>query len=271
MEKKYDVNDEMEIDLKELFFELLNNWVMIVTSMVLVALIAFCVSKFIMVPQYQSTSELYVFSKGVDISNLVALQTGTNLTNDYIVVITDRPVLEQVIKNLDLEESYGALKGKITINNPTSSRILQITVTDTDPQRAKLIADEVANVSALFIEEKMEQDKPNVISYGYSDGGAVSPNVKMNTVLGAAIGAFLAMAIVIVSYLMNDTIMSAEDIERKLGLNVLGTLPLEEEYDGAKKKKVVRSLPKMANTKASGNKNVTTKQANKNTSKQGKR
>ena len=55
MEKQYEIDDEIEIDLKELFFELLNNWIMIAVSTILVAVIAFCISTFIMVPKYQST------------------------------------------------------------------------------------------------------------------------------------------------------------------------------------------------------------------------
>jgi len=249
MEKHYE-DDEIEIDLKELFFELLNNWVMIVISTILVALIAFCISKFIMVPQYTSTSQLYVFTKSTSITNLADLQTSANLTNDYKVVVTGRPVLEQVIENLKLEEeTYGSLSGRIAVNNPSNSRILEITVTDPDPAMAKKIADEIADVSGAFISEKMDQDPPSVLQYGYVAKNAVSPNTMMNTVLGAAIGAFLAMAIVIISYLMNDTIMTAEDIERKLDMHVLGSLPLEEsEYDGKKKKKAktIRSLDGIA-------------------------
>ncbi len=244
MEKQYEIDDEIEIDLKELFFELLNNWVMIAISTVLVAAIAFCISAFIMVPQYESTSELYVLSKSTSITSLADIQMGTNLTNDYIVVVKGRPVLEQVISNLGLDETYASLEGKVSITNPSNSRILQITVTDEDPDRAKAIADEIANVGSAFIAEKMQHDAPTILQYGYTDGEPVSPNKMMNTILGAAIGAFLAMAIIIISYLMNDTIMSTDDIERKLGLNVLGTLPLEEsEYDGhSKKKKPVRKV-----------------------------
>lgn len=250
MEKRYD-DDEIEIDLKELFFELLNNWVMIGVSTVLVALIAFCISKFIMIPQYQSTAEMYVLTKSTSITSLADLQTGTNLTNDYLVIVKGRPVLEQVIKNLGLEDmNYATLSGKVTSANPSNSRILQITVTDADPNRAKLIADEIADVSAAFIAEKMDQEAPRIIQYGYTDNAAVSPNTLMNTVLGAAIGAFLAMAIVIITYLMNDTIMTADDIERKLGMNALGTLPLEEvEYDGkkrSKRSKAISTLKKAA-------------------------
>jgi capsular polysaccharide biosynthesis protein len=159
--------------------------------------------------------------------------------------------LEQVITNLGLDETYGTLKEKVAINNPSNSRILDITVTDQDPKRAKLIADEIAKVGSAFIAEKMVQDPPTIIQYGYVNQNPVSPNVLTNTVLGAAVGAFLAMAIIIITYLMNDTIMSADDIERKLGLNVLGTLPLEEEeYDGrkgSKKKAIMTKKPAQKN------------------------
>jgi len=245
MEKHYD-DDEIEIDLKELFFELLSNWGMIMLSTILVAVIAFCISKFIMVPQYNSTAQLYVFTKSTSITNLADLQTSTNLTNDYKVVITGRPVLERVMDNLGIEnESYNSIKERIQINNPTNSRIIEITVTDPSPEQAKKIADEIADVSATFISQKMDQDPPSVIQYGYVSNNAVSPNTIMNTVLGAAIGAIVAMVIIIISYLLNDTVMTAEDIERKLDMHVLGTLPLEEmEYDGKKKKKqkTVRSV-----------------------------
>lgn len=238
MEKHYEIDDEIEIDLKELFFELLNNWLVIAISGVLVAAIAFCISAFILVPQYESTSELYVLSKSTSITSLADIQMGTNLTNDYIVVVKGRPVLEQVIANLELEETYASLAEKVSITNPSNSRILQITVTDEQPQRAKSIADEIATVGSAFIAEKMQHDAPTILQYGYADGNPVSPNKMMNTLLGGVIGIFLAMAVVIISYLMNDTIMSTDDIERKLGLNVLGTLPLEEaEYDGRSRKK----------------------------------
>ena len=244
MEKKYE-NDEVEIDLKALFFELLNNWIMIVVSAVLVAAIAFCMSKFLTTPMYQSTSELYVLSKSTSITSIADIQVGTYMEKDYVEVVTGRPVLEQVIENLGLEENYKQLGSKVSISNPDNTRILQITVTDADPERAKMITDEIAEVASAFIAEKMDQEAPNIISYGYADGGVINQNIQKNTILGGLIGAFLAIAIVVISYLMNDTIMSAEDVERKLGLNVLGTLPLEEdEYNG--KKRISRKAAKAA-------------------------
>ncbi|MDY2590249.1 MAG: Wzz/FepE/Etk N-terminal domain-containing protein [Agathobacter sp.] len=233
----FDADNEIEIDLKDLLLELLANWKWIFVALILAGGIGFSVSYFLMTPKYESTAKLYVLSKSTSITSLADIQTGTSLTNDYMVVVKDRPVIDQVIKNLGLNETYASLQRKVSLNNPTNSRILEITVTDENPERAKVIADEIADVASAFIAEKMKQDPPTIEQYGYSDGMPVSPNIVKNTVVGAMFGAIVAMAVIIISYLFNDTVMSTEDIERKLGLNVLGTLPLEEvEYDGEQRR-----------------------------------
>lgn len=91
-----------------------------------------------------------------------------------------------------------------------------------------------------FIQQKMDQDAPNIIQKGYSDGEPVSPNIMKNTAVGGILGMFLAIAVIVVAYLFNDTIMNADDVQRKLGLNVLGTLPLEEPNTMGKKSASVR-------------------------------
>ncbi len=231
MEKTQEFDDEIEIDLRELLAVLLSQWLLILVVTVLGGGIAFGVSHYMIVPQYESTAQLYVLSKSTSITSLADIQTGTSLTNDYMVVVEGRPVLEQVIVNLSLNESYHSLKSKVTLNNPSNSRILEITVRDENPAMAKKIADEIADVGSTFIAAKMVQDAPMIIQKGYADGQPVSPNIIKNTLIGAVLGAFLAMAIIVISYLFNDTIMTAEDVEKKLGLNVLGTLPLEEAED----------------------------------------
>lgn len=249
----FENDNEIEIDLKDLFLELLSFWKLILLALVLGGAIAFSVSRFLMVPQYESVAELYVLSKSTSITSLADIQAGASLTNDYMVVVKGRPVLEQVIVNLNLNETYQSLSGKVTLENPTNSRILRITVRDENPQMAKKIADEIAKVSAAFIAEKMDQDAPSTIQYGYSDGQPVSPNILKNTAIGVMIGGFLAVAIIVVAYLFNDTIMNGEDVEKKLGLNVLGTLPLEEtEYDGERKS--VKKGAKKSARRSSGSK-----------------
>lgn len=264
MEKQYE-SDEIEIDLKELFFELLVEWKKIAVSTILAGLIMFIISAFIMTPQYESTSKLYVLSKSTSITSLTDLQMGTNLTNDYMEIVGGRPILDQVILNLGLDYTYGELAGLIAFNNPSDSRILEITVTHPDPQVAKNIADEMADVAAAFIAEKMDQDPPSVIQYGYIENNPVSPSIVKNTAIGLLAGAFLAMAVVVITYLMNDTIMTPDDMERKVGIQVLASLPFdEEEDDGIPVKSTKKGASKLKRSrKASTSTSSTTKSSQK--------
>ena len=134
------------------------------------------------------------------------------------------------------------LVSKIKCEIESDSRVLQVTVTDPDPERAKEIVDAVADISAKQITSVMQIDGVNVIEYGRVATSPSSPNVKKNTVLGAAVGVVLAIAVLVVKFLLDDTIKSSEDVERYLGITNLSLIPLtEEEYNGhsssTKKKK----------------------------------
>ncbi len=236
--KKADITDiknedgDIEIDLRELGIVLISQWFHLLISGVLAALLGFVIRFFLISPVYESNALLYVLSKSTSITSLTDLQTGASLTQDYLIVTSGRPVLEKVIDYLDLPESYGELSGKVTVNNPTNTRFIEIVVRDKDPKRAKVICDKIAEVASSFIAEKMDQDPPNIVQRGYSDGSPVTHGVLFFTGAGFLIGFFVEVIIITIVYLTDDSIMTPEDIETKVGLNVLATLPMsgEEEF-----------------------------------------
>lgn len=221
-------NDVIEIDLRELFYEWGSRWKQILLAVLLMAAVFFVYGQFIARPMYASTSKLYVLSKSTSITSLADIQMGANLTQDYLTVVTGRPVLEQVIRNLTLPENYEELLDIVEVTNPSDTRILEITVKDPDPYRAKEITDEIAGISAAYIAEKMDQDPPNLIQSGYTDGEPVSLSTPKLTVIGAVIGLALILIVITVSYILDDSITTPEDLEKKLGLHVLATLPMDE-------------------------------------------
>lgn len=233
------VKEEKEdiIDLVKIFHSLLEHWVLILFVTVVTGAIGFVGSKFLITPMYASTSQLYVLSKSTSITSVADIQTGTSLTNDYIAIVTDRPILERVIKELNLDMTYKELNKKISVSNPDNSRLLNIKVTDRDPKQAKIITDEMADVVSDFIAEKMDQDPPSIISYGYADGNPVSPNTKKAAVFGALIGFVLAAILAIFKSLSHDVVMTPADVENKLGLYMLAALPFEEDLTGKKGKR----------------------------------
>ena len=223
--------DEIEIDLLELLFALTAHWKSILLSALLAAGIAFCYRFCFVRPIYESNALLYVLTKSTSITSLADLQTGSNLTQDYLIVTKDRPVLEKVIDYLDLPEDYEELEKKVEVENPNNTRFINISVKDEDPRRAKAICDQIATVASAFIAEKMDQDPPNLVKGGYADGKPVNHGIIFYTAAGFALGFVIAALLIILQTIFNDDIVSPEDVENKVGLKVLASLPIEEEED----------------------------------------
>ena len=218
-------NNEMEIDLLELFRVWKKKLWLIILVTFLGGTAGFAFSKIALPPMYTSTSMMYAVSKETTLTSLADLQIGSQLTQDYKVIITSRPVLEEVIGDLDLNISYEILKSKISINNPADTRILAITATDPDPQMAKAIVDRTASVSSGYIGDIMEMIPPKIIEEGQVPTQKSSPSYAKNTVLGALLGAVLCCGVLLVQYLMKDSFDTPDDVAKYLGVQPLATIP----------------------------------------------
>ena len=233
-------DDEIEIDLKELFYVIKRKlWIILLTG--IVGAVGFGLfTAMVMKPVYTSSTMLYIVNKTTTLTSLTDLQLGTQLTKDYKVLVTSRPVTGQVITNLDLNLSHEQLVKKIKVDNPTDTRILTISVEDTDPYMAKSIADEFASVASARMAEIMDSAPPNIVEEAYLPTQKTKPSITKNTMIGGLAGVFLAGAVILVQFVMNDAIKTPEDVEKYLGLNTLATIPVFEGETGAKKKKSKR-------------------------------
>ena len=225
MDKKFEDDDEIEIDLLELFYALRHRWWAILLALVIGAGAAGVYTKKLIAPHYQSTSMVYVLSKETTLASLADLQIGSQLTKDYSVIIKSRPVLQEVIDKQNLDLTTDELGEMITIDNPKDTRILSITVEDIEPMRAKAIVDEVTKSASNYIGDIMEMVPPKVIE----DGGVAvkpsSPSVKKNAAVGGLGLAVLVCGLICLKTVLDDTIKSEEDIEKYLGLSVLAVIP----------------------------------------------
>ncbi len=229
---------EDEIDLLELFRAWKRRIWLILLVTFLGGSIGFAFSKLALTPQFTSTAMMYVLSKETTLTSLADLQIGSQLTQDYKVITTSRPVLEGVIGELGLDLTYEQLKQKISIGNPQDTRILSVTVTDPDPQMAKKIVDSVANVSSEYIGDIMEMIPPKMIEDGQLPTQKSSPSNAKNAMLGAMLGMILTCGLITLQVILNDTIQTEEDVEKYLGLTVLAEIPVRdgEEANGKSKK-----------------------------------
>lgn len=250
--------ETVEIDLLEILY-LLGRRIWSILAVGLAAgLITGLLTHYGIEPKYSSTSKLYILSTSTSITSLADIQIGTSLTKDYVQLVQSRPVVEQVIENLNLNRTYEQVLGQVTFSNPSDTRILVITAQDPDPVLAKDIVDEFANVAKSNIAEIMKIEEPSVAELGYITNKPVSPNLLKNVLIGALLGMFIMAVIVIVIYMIDDTVKSSDDIEKYLGLNTLTSIPLLEDEGDAQKKsglklpfggKKIKKLKKIASQK----------------------
>lgn len=236
MEKKRNDNEEMEIDLLELLMVMKKHLSAILLAGIVGLVIMFAYTSFLVTPLYSASSMMYVMpdnSNSMNSSTLSDMQVGQQLTSDYSSMIKSRSFMEDVIKKLNLTIDYQQLLGKVEVTNPTSSRILQVTVNDPNPQTAADIANEMASVAESKLKEITGMQAIKIYEEAAVPDRPSSPSLKKNCALGLLAGLVLAMAVVTILYLMDDTIKTEDDIEKYLGMTTLAVLP----YNGRKQQR----------------------------------
>ena len=231
--------DEIEIDLWEICLVLVHNLALIVSVGIMTALGTFLITQLFITPKYESTTKIYILNKQEN--NAVTysdIQLGTQLTKDYAELIQSRFVLEEVVQGMGLDLSYEEMKKKVSVTTPTDTRILAITVEDTDPVMAMLLANSIREAAAVHIMNVMDIQAVNVSETANMPMKKASPSVMKNTFIGGVLGIFLMIAVILVRFLMDDTIKTPEDVEKYLQLSERRGRRREEEKEKSKKKLV---------------------------------
>ena len=225
-----------EIDLLEIGYLLLQHLTGIVSCLIGGALVAVLFTRFMIAPKYTSTARMYVVSSSANsVVDLTSLQISKNLTGDYTELIKSRNVLEEVIDDLSLEIGYNQLAGEISVTNPTDTRILDITVTDADPQLAADIANTLANKAKTYIPRVMNTEQPNIFEEGIVPTSKSSPSTTKNGMLGGLLLAVCYMGFLILKHITNDSFVTPEDIQNAFGIQPLATVPESKKTKKSKK------------------------------------
>lgn len=231
-------DDEIEIDLGEIFHLILSKLGIIILSGIILGVVSIIGTMLFVTPQYESTTKMVVLNKQ-DSNTLTSqdMQTSSQLTKDYAELIKSRTVIEGVIAQMNLDMTYEELLKKVTVETPTDTRIVSIIVSDEDPYTASQIANSIRDMAAEHIQAVMDIKAVNVVDTANIPSGKASPSLAKNGVIGGLLGVIIAMAIIIVVFLTNDTVKTEDDVERYLGLSVLGNIPLMAEETKSKRQK----------------------------------
>ena len=223
---------ETEMDLLELFHHLKKKIPFLLAACLICAVATFAVTTLLIPQKYTAVTRVYVLNRSEDTAVVSAdFSLSDYMINDYKVLITGRNVTKEVISQLNLDMPHRELSKMIQVSAPDNTRVLQISVTDTEAQRAAEIANGVRDVAVAQIKAIMDVDAVNLVYAAETPEEPASPNVWKNTLVGALVGLLAAAGVYSVIFLLDDTIRTEEDVERYLGISTVGVIPLSRELD----------------------------------------
>lgn len=229
-----------EINLKELFNYFISK-ILIVIVIVSISIVSSIVyEKIIKVPMYSSYTTIVLTRSANNENDNATITQNDVLLNQKLVatyrqIMKSKRVLDQVIANLNLDVTVNELSERITVTNETDTELIKIAVSSKDSKEAKDIANEIAKVFSKEIVEIYDINNVSIIDAATEASVAYNVNPIKGLVIFMVVGLILSCAIIFVMFYFDTTVKSTEEIENKLNLTILGTIPKVEPKNSKKK------------------------------------
>lgn len=218
----------LEINMKDLFRLVFRKWWIFIICILVFGSAAYIWTNYFIIPVYSSSTTLYVGknieSEGIQSSDLYL---GSTLILDYRELAKSKLVANEVIYDMGLQYmSASSLTGRIGVIQKNESRVIQISVSDIDPQMAMVLTNKVAEVFQKKIVEIMQVENVQIIDKAELQPFPISPNKRLNYMIGIILGLIVGIGIILLIVYFDNTIKTTEDVHKHLGLPVIGNIPL---------------------------------------------
>lgn len=225
-----DNNTQQIITLRDIWELFLQRFVLIIAVVALSVAVFFVCSKFTYTPMYQSTATLYIADDGsfegntsADAYNAYTL--AMKVVNDCDYLLSSRSVVDQLIEEMKLKTAYNVLQSRISTENPSNTRILEVTVEAETPELAKQVVDRLCEIGEEKINDVMGTNYVQLYEYGTFSAVPCNQMPNSTYIIVAAAAAIITYGLCLLHFLLDDRLRSTEHIEQLLGLSVLGDIP----------------------------------------------
>jgi capsular polysaccharide biosynthesis protein len=227
---------EETISLRELMDTLKKRMQLILLITLTAILVSGGVSFFLLTPVYQSSTQLLVNQSKSDqpAYNPGEIQTNLQLMKTYNVIIKSPTILEKVVSDLNLDMTTAQLNEKITVGSEGESQVINLSVQDTDPQKAAEIANKTASVFQNEIPNIMNVDNVSILAKAEvgETQSPIKPKPVLNIAIAAVVGLMIGVGLAFLLEFLDNTVKTEQEVEKLLGVPVLGSITrIEDQHE----------------------------------------
>ena len=231
-----------ELDLKEMFNLFWKQKVQIILIVLIFMVIGIIYTVGFVKPVYTSSTTLVLATMENKKSSTSSEETLTTaditinskLVSTYSELVKSKKVLRKVIANLGTKLDEEKLRKNITVKSVKDTELIEITVTDEEPEIASRVANQIAKVFIENVKEIYNLNNVHIVDEAEVADAPSNIHHVRNIVIFAFIGLVISVVYVLILNMLDTTIKSAEDVEKLLGLPVLASIPIydfEEKYE----------------------------------------
>ena len=220
--------EEIEINLGELFQLLKSRYKLIIISILVCAIIAGVITIFFISKKYESTARIYPKPEVTEgVVDYTQINANNLMVNNYVELLKGNNIQTQVAEKLDLTQPQ--VNSFVTISNETNTQIISITAKTNDPELSKKIVDQMVAVFKKEAKETLNINNITTVDQAVLAEAPVSPSLKMNLAIGALLGAFLSVGYLFIRFMLDTHVHNKEEAEKYLGIPCLGSIPYSED------------------------------------------
>lgn len=223
-----------EIDLLSLFRMLMNKWYWIVGATLLFFIISFIYATRMLDNEYTANASMIVLVSSEELNQDQSYRFGQSLAKTYTELAKSDTVIVRVMDELNLNYSHSQFRDMISISGVSETIIIKLEVVSNDDEEAMLIANKLIEVMQAVSLDYEGFDNIEILDTAHLPEGPSGPNRLLYVFIGVILGGIVGVGSVFLVEILDKSVKYPSDIEKRLGLRVLGTIPnyhMEEEIE----------------------------------------
>lgn len=219
--------DKEFIQLREFLYLLKKKWALIVFIIAICLISTIAITKYVIKPVYESKTKVFV---GKEINNESTydqweIQMYQQLMQTYVELASTNNLIESALESINLDKDIEDVLENLSVVQKENTQILEISYKSIDSKESFDVVNAITNEFIKVSRDIIPNVNIEIIDDAQIAKEPLTNNLLRNLVVAFIGGCILSVSLVLLMDFFNNTFNSKEDVERNLGLPIIGVIP----------------------------------------------